>query len=255
MKRSTPRQLRLESLESRKLMAGNVSVNLVAGEAKVVGDNQGNGVFISEISPNTYRVKGIPAAGTATTVNGKLWVDIRTPQDDLRVYMNGGNDVVAIGNVTGMMTVEDLTVDLGDGADYLQLANLEVYDRWDTTFIRMGSETSRDGKDNIDMSNVIFRASVDITLGAGNDECEMRNTTIRDDLKINAGSGKDEIELVGVNADEIFATLGSGSEDTLELEKTKARRLVADGGSGLRDRLEWRAGNQFTGRSVTGFEV
>ena len=60
---------------------------------------------------------------------------------------------------------------------------------------------------------------------------------------------------MGVNADEIFATLGSGSADTLELEKTKARRLVADGGLGLRDRLDWRAGNQFTGRSVTGFEV
>lgn len=254
MSRSTPRRLRLESLESRELMAGNVSVSLVNQEVQVTGDAKGNGVLISEISPNVYKITGLVAAGSATTINGKSSITIRSPQDDLRVYMNGGNDVVAIGNATGLMTVEDLTVDMGDGADYLELANLEVYDRFDTVYLRMGREATTDGKDNLEMKNVTFRASVDITLGAGDDECEIRNTSVRDDLKVNGGSGKDEIELVSVTADEIYAWLGSGSDDRLELEKTRARRLVADGGSGIRDKYEWRSGNSFTSRSLVGFE-
>lgn len=78
MNRLNSRQLQLESLESRQLMAGNVTVNLVAGEAKVVGDGQANGVWIREISEGKYRVEGFAVGGVKTTVNGKAFADIYT---------------------------------------------------------------------------------------------------------------------------------------------------------------------------------
>lgn len=247
------RKVHFEGLEDRRLMAGDVTVRLVNGEAVVTGDGASNAVWIREISANTYRVEGQFRAGAATKVNGKAYADIYTRQDDLRVDMGGGNDSLLIGNRPGgaIMTVEDLTIKMGNGADYLELGNLRVYDRVDPVNITMGDENSLDGNDEIEMNNVAFAASVNILMGKGVDECEMRNVSIRDDLSIDTGSEADEVELVSVSADEFFIKLGSG-DDALELEKVKARRMIADGGVG-RDRLELRSGNQFTSRSLTSF--
>ena len=247
------RKIHFEGLEDRRLMAGDVTVGLVKGEAVVTGDGASNAVWIREISANTYRVEGQVHAGSATKVNGKAFVDIYTRQDDLRVDMGKGNDSLWIGNKAGAaaMTVEDLTIKMGNGSDYLHLGNLQVYDKFDPVNITMGDESSLDGDDEIDMGNVAFAASVNILMGKGVDECEMRNVTIRDDLSIDTGSGNDEVELASVTADEFFIKLGSG-DDTLELEKVKARRTTADGGAG-RDTLQLRSGNQLGSRSFTSF--
>lgn len=255
MNRLNSRSLQLESLESRQLMAGNVTVNLVAGEAKVVGDGQANGVWIREISEGKYRVEGLPVAGVKTTVNGKAFADIFTRQDDLRVFMGGGNDQLLIGNKdgAGTMTVEDLTIDTGDGADYVALRNLNVYDRSDPCKITMGSE-SKVERDELEATNCSFLASVDIVLGAGDDEVEIRNTTVRTNLQINAGSGKDEVELDKVTTDQFFINLGSGNGDKLEVGNSTARKFNADGGTGTSDTFERRTGNRFTSQSIIGFE-
>ena len=56
------RRLSLESLEARQMMAGNVTVNVVQGLLKIVGDGAANSVVVESVAGG-YRVRGTPFNG------------------------------------------------------------------------------------------------------------------------------------------------------------------------------------------------
>ncbi len=260
--RQKNRNLRVESLETRQLLAGNVTVDLFPSgsfkdDVRVRGDSLGNQIEIFELSEGTYRISGMTSNGAKTTVNGKAFVDIRSPHDDLRIDMGGGNDVVFIGNSSGRMTVEDLTVDMGAGKDILVLGNLEVYDRSDNAKLNLGTEAQNEA-DGLLVFNTTFKAGVDIVMGGGADEIAFTgftggasNSSVTKKLSINTGSGADKVTLDGVRADEIYASFGSG-DDTLSMKNNTANKFTADGSAGI-DKILIDTGNNFRRRSVIGF--
>ena len=110
------RQLRLESLERRLPLAGNVTAAILGGSLVITGDLDDNDITLDddgapgrvEITPN----------GT-TTLNG-----VATPQTfqathDIRLRMGDGNDTVDF-NGSGGSTPRDLKFD-GDANDQVAL--------------------------------------------------------------------------------------------------------------------------------------
>jgi hypothetical protein len=88
------RRLRLESLERRELLAGNVQASVVGSKLLLTGDNLGNNVAVVALGGGRYAVSGV-----ATTVNGGNAAFV-TPRSvaHLSATLNGGNDVLALTN-------------------------------------------------------------------------------------------------------------------------------------------------------------
>jgi hypothetical protein len=76
------RQLWLESLEQRSLLAGNVFAQVDAGgNLTLRGDNQANSIEAAQVGANSYTITGVD-----TTVNG-------------------GTDVVNFAGITGSVNI------------------------------------------------------------------------------------------------------------------------------------------------------
>lgn len=227
MHRKPTRLGKFEKLEDRKLMAGDVRVGLEWGEAVVRGDNASNAVEIREIAANTFRVTGkADANGVATTVNGKAFADVHTWQDDLRIHLNGGNDVLTLKD----LTAEDLTINGGLGADRVTLDNVRVYDRFDRAVVNLdGGDYAND---TLNVSRSQLDAGLYVATGAGNDFVSLQSSTIGGETKVSLGSGNDEL-ITGTNAalNKLYADLGEGN-DRLGLGTVRINRLDAFGGSG-----------------------
>ncbi len=116
------RPLGLESLESRELKAGNVSVSVVNEELRVVGDSNANQVEIHQSVGNVYRVTGL----NGTKINGRedrlfsfkggISVDLREGDDK---FVMGGN--LFEDDVHG-----NLNIKMGSGRDRVILGKVEV---------------------------------------------------------------------------------------------------------------------------------
>lgn len=105
------RLCRLESLEHRLLMAGDVSVAVRSGDLTVRGDAEDNQVYVAP-SP----LGGIRVAGRdGTTINGAAFVDFRRVRDGVSIRMTqGGEDQITIAGP--LYLPDDLNVTMGDGA-------------------------------------------------------------------------------------------------------------------------------------------
>ena len=62
------RRLGLESLESRELMAGVVSVQVSGGNLRITGDGAANGVVVFQLGEGQYRVLGANHGGSLTRI-------------------------------------------------------------------------------------------------------------------------------------------------------------------------------------------
>ena len=58
-RRSDHRRLFLEGLESRAMLAGNVTASVSGGSLILRGDSLGNDVAVTWIAPNRYQVTGV----------------------------------------------------------------------------------------------------------------------------------------------------------------------------------------------------
>src|SRR3972149_11091661 len=91
--RTYRRQLAVEALEARFLMAGDATVSIVRGELTLRGDDQDNQIEISQRGAGTLRVAG----ADGTTVNGQQFVDLPRRTHDVEILMHqGGEDQIAI---------------------------------------------------------------------------------------------------------------------------------------------------------------
>src|SRR5438874_5965486 len=95
-KRTSGRQCKFESLESRRMLAGNVVARVVGGSAVLKGDNYSNGIMISSgLNPHEVVVSGLVTGGSATTINGTAGpVTLIGVIHGLKVDMALGNNIV-----------------------------------------------------------------------------------------------------------------------------------------------------------------
>lgn len=110
------RKLFLEPLERREVMAGTVTGSVIGGSLYLTGDSNDNFIVVTQQGNGSYAVSGVDFSQTglsgqgfqpgATTIKGGQFFDFGPESftqftgvtNDIVVNLNGGNDVVAMGN-------------------------------------------------------------------------------------------------------------------------------------------------------------
>jgi len=198
------RNLSLQALEDRNMLAGNMLASLVGTHLSVGGDALDNQVEIAEIAPNTIQVTGLGG----TTINGAAFqvfaasliedvsvqaaegndqVIIRnlslmdTPDGNLKVFTNSGNDRIFMDNVT---TSESIELDTGEHNDLIRAVKSGTDGTWTTN--------SGNGHDYVSMDIVAAKDMV-VDMLDGNDRVKIRNAKIGNDLSINTHTENDSV--------------------------------------------------------------
>src|SRR5690349_13380959 len=155
-------RLRLECLESRAMLAGNVlaSVNS-AGNLTITGTNAANQIEITQLAANSYLI-----TGTDTTVNGETEFQVD--------------------NVRG-----SLTVDLKGGADTFTFTGA-VDEDFSSSFTGSILILGGSGNDTIAISNVAA-ANLTVIGGQGADQVTIDTATLRGTLLVTTEAGVDTV--------------------------------------------------------------
>jgi Planctomycete extracellular len=156
-RKTNTKRLSVESLEDRKLMAGNVLAAYNAGSNNLVltGDAANNQV---EVRPGAAGGIVITGLGT-TTINGVASVVLPTPSlNAVNVQMNAGNDLVRF--VDTFMNQFN-SQEMGAGNDTVQLTNVRV---------RNAVNISTLGGNDIVKVGGIFAGNIRIATEAGDDQ-------------------------------------------------------------------------------------
>lgn len=173
-------KLRLESLESKRMLAGDVAVSVVAGSLVIDGDDLDNQIAItSGQEPGSYIVRGLE--GTTVTLVGSdaaggSEVAVTGVRRDVRVALGAGNDVVQVGDATFR---ESLRIATGEGDDTVVIGGPRP------------NETLPDAEEAL----VRVGGGLHIETGAGADTVTVASASVRGHLGIGAGEGDDTVRL------------------------------------------------------------
>jgi hypothetical protein len=185
----TNRKLTFQTLESRQLMAGDVTVAVLNGDLKITGDAKDNDVAVVQtmvqghVVPGSYYVSGL----NGTTINGASGGAYFTgvTRDFLMNLTQGGNDHLAMGTNGGYNPATT-------NANFIVPRNLSV--SLDTV-----------GNNNLELNGITVKNNASITAGAGDNTMDIRGnfgvkTKIQSllphgNLTIKAGGGDNHLEL------------------------------------------------------------
>lgn len=235
---SKKRRLGLQNLETRKMMAGDVSVDIdISGsriDVELTGDGAANGVEVRQIN-DTLRITGLTQGGAPTTINGSSsQVNIPTKLftggswrtlDDLTIKLGNGDDQVVIRDVNMQHhSHSDLKIETGAGNDRITMLDVNVLD--DMYLI---DHSSDDGNDYWWMRNVDVGDHLNVNMGDGADTFVASYTDARS-LNIDSGRHNDYVSLFGIDVDNLDVELRSGN-DTLRIDASDADNAHLDGGS------------------------
>lgn len=229
------RSLRMEHLETRSLMAGNVLVSVTEGIVSIRGDVAANGVQISSRqTPDGPQlvIAGIPLADAATKINGGAdpFV-VGGPLRGISLNLAGGNDFLSINNppptepnapppppvglpgnvniqlgegndrVNGRFNNEAIvSINLGTGNDRAGIAGSNVKQL--SVFGEpppppAGQTPPPPGNDTVNLENVRSTGPILIDVGGGNDKVKIAGRAPMGGVTILAGDGEDQIEVQG----------------------------------------------------------
>ena len=192
-----------ESLESRRLLAGDVTVFARGDDVIVRGDNADNSISIFVASSNQIRIRGV----AGTTVNGSSETTVRL-EDDLRIDLRNGANTIVLGDTGSSLSLpDDLIVRFGrDGStisgriDVAGDVSISSSGRLSVNLSgQMGDDVrvvSR-GEASILFEDSIIDGDLRILTRAGDDRVELIGLTVGDDVVINTGAGSDVIAAVG----------------------------------------------------------
>jgi hypothetical protein len=174
-----------EQLEPRTMLAGDVGVQVLNGDAIITGDAAANNLFIQ----GTTVFGRNDAGGVATSINGvpNGSFDFSAFTRDLIVQTQAGGDVVEIGGVT---VPRQLTVNTGADSDLIQI-NPVAY--------RANSKTLLQGDTGSDRILINGQAT---SLGSNP---PLHRTSW---LQIDGNTGNDEIRVSDILADQITIEMG-----------------------------------------------
>jgi hypothetical protein len=111
-----------ERLESRRVMAGNVNVELIEGSLFIEGDDAANGIaIVGTENPGEVRVIGTPAFfGDVTELNFQTEPLIFNVAHDIIIRTGAGNDGVELNKLD---VGRNLTIETGDGLDRVKVGS------------------------------------------------------------------------------------------------------------------------------------
>ena len=155
----------MESLETRDLMAGDVSAQVINGNLIITGDAADNKITITQVSSTSYRIRG-----QDTTINGRQAATF-VVSNNVRISMLGGNDVVTIGTPTGSPTTlkRDLSINMGGGRDTINVYSSRVRN----VTLKLGG-----GADKVNFAgSITVTGVIDADGGAGTDRATQAAST------------------------------------------------------------------------------
>jgi len=222
------RQLRLESLEPRWLMSGNVTVR-VAGQYPLYdlvidGDGLANQIAIRyDQTQRTWTVAGIP--GTGTTVNGQASVTVGGVTNSVWIDMGSGDDVVKL---LAFQVPNQLHIDLDAGHDVVE-AGLA------STGNRVGGELwieGDDGDDRVSIANLQAGGNTWVKLGTGHDTLAAWAMQVDASLRIDGDAGNDRVWLTDLAVANLYAWFGEGGDSFSALRVSALDRFFLSMGRG-----------------------
>ncbi len=259
------RKLGFESLESRKVCAGNLNVSVINGTLSIHDDNTtaANYVDIQQQSiggvtkfvvtgkpfAGNYNPDGSPIlSGPATTINGKT-TPFRAVASKLDVFTSRGNDAVVVGGTGLQVQVTGLRIVTGLGSDYARLKNVRVASTALTQIeMTQADGVSPDGQKELGNDKVVIdgllltsTGGLLIATGGGNDKVVANN------FKVNAatqntyvvmGNGADTLSVTNGIFSNVSVTMGASAEkDTVTVKSLRAKQVTVDLGAGNGDLL------------------
>jgi hypothetical protein len=178
---------RVEFLESRQLMAGDVFAAVEGNFLRVQGDQLDNQIAIAETVGGDVVVSG----QNGTLINGRPSIRFARPVlNALDVRMDGGNDSVTL---RGVRLSNDMFVDLGAGNDRL-IAPLS--------------------------NPIVVGANASIYGSEGNDTIQLVGSVIREDLVIDGGIGLLNANLSSMAIQKSLAISGDEANDVISVSSS-----------------------------------
>lgn len=230
--RSRPRRLFLEGLETRAMLAGNVTASVSGGTLFVTGDNADNEVVIQQTGTDQFTVVGV--SGSATTVNGKAEGIVFTGNGvrNFEIDLRGGNDTLGISNDLTYLDTLSAELAAGPGAPVTAAATTA------SALSLRGYANIRGGSGNDAIAvNLVAGGSILINAGAGADAVVVEGSTAAS-LLILADTGNsstdaaDYVRIRGVTTRSSIVLNSYGGDDTAVLADDTANVMVLDVGLG-----------------------
>lgn len=243
-------EFEVDSLESRVMMAGDVSMRFSArGDLIVTGDGSSNHVQISSIINNDRFVRAEGAFGT--TINGANSVLLEAPQNlrQVRINLRGGSNTLS----TSKLVADKFMVKTGSGDDLIKLVSSGSVENGLTVNTGGGSDiisleftgsndrlkvSTGSGDDLVILNNSAGNDKTDVALGSGRDVFFSSKSRYGDDFQIRAGGGIDFVSSVsdrfagdvsldgGGDADEILGAYPGAVSDIAGEFTTKRFEIV-----------------------------
>ncbi len=249
----------VERLESRAMLAGDVSASFSGGDLFVVGDRDGNNVEL------VAQDGGIVLVGLAdTTVNGEEGpFSVAEGTTEFRgrvvVRLRGGDDRFVVQE--GMTFTDTVQLFTGGGDDQVGLAASD-FER--VRVVTLGGDDSvaadsvtakrlriatRSGNDVISIVDTEVGESLAVVAGAGEDSVVVDGATVGKDLRVGLGRGDDTLVVQDSDVSGRFKARGFTGADVFSVDSnTVARRSAIRMGAG-KDAVKI-SGNEFGQRSV-----
>ena len=203
-------RLRAEPLESRCLLAGDVSASVSHGTLLITGDNADNFVEVFGTgTPGQFTVEGFTDnQGVNTTINHSASPQTFSGVTNISVDLKKGDDFFGFeqGTVAGY-----LNIDMGDGNDEVNVGIPKLV----TTAVSKPTATPVLVKPLVPTpttttSSATINGALCVNLGSGNNWLIEGSTHVKGSETVNACDGNDRIEFIDTGGLPGFTTIGNG---------------------------------------------
>ncbi len=268
MKRQTENngECLFEALEPRMLMSGDVAAAVTGlGELRVTGDSNDNSIVVADLGHGEFSLRGL----AGTTVNGEAEFRFGGVTRGMRFNMRAGNDTISFGNAAGTATTieGDVQIDMWSGRD-LVLFGMDdasgarvctgTVEVTGNISIEQSRSSALHSSIDVFMAGITVGGDVTIDLGRGNTgtrefvmhrwapfatyeelgrvrESAIRVNTIKGDLSVTAeafvAAGPIDVYLDSVSVKGQASIFTSYGNDTIQLTRVNVRRdLTINGG-------------------------
>lgn len=192
--------LSYQSLEGRRLLAGDVTVGLSGSTLVVTGDDLANQIEVSQDANGEVLFTGLDS----TTINGQTEFTFAQAFERSRFQLNGGADEVSF---DGFESGREFRFLGGDGNDRLEATGVSAYNY----HVRGNA-----GDDAFQLTDSLSRRSAYFFLGDGDDVLAVESFDAGRNFKVYGNAGDDTFASNTLSVDRKFrVNLGSGDDQAL----------------------------------------
>ena len=250
--------LNYHALETRQMLAGVVSVDLISNNLFIRGDNDSNEISLSLDSNNIATIEGSADTRIEFSKNKETRINL-TSLDNVFVHMGAGDDLVAFDmqsqGIAGNISIQlangndtlflmgdpetanaiggDLRIHCSSGSDLVFVSDMSIDDDLCVTggrgddlvmlqSINVHDKTlisSQAGDDSIAIADSEFGGKTKIAMGIHNDHFESVSSKFKKRFKLNSSAGIDSSSISDTN--ELLSSEKIRSVEQRDLSKAK----------------------------------